>query len=512
MDDDNTHKTVVLKSRNNILPIVDNSSSDLMIKVGMGEKAEIKTVHRMVLARISSLLRDLLINLDEEDVCILVPEISASTINFVLKLAYNGYIGGLTTTNIRQVREACQVLSIRQEEFVVRVEENKIIDELATKDEFEKKSFESYDSNKGMIGMGQSCFQCELCAKTFIYAKSYERHVENCNFGAERNKLRRKTKDKSEKEVENDTNIAVPSFKFQHYLTKDDLYYCTFPGCTYKEAFKTAGGCKNHQLRHHATEEEKIYLCKYCNSKFASNQLRNKHENLMHNKRFSCDVCNKVFSEKTRLMIHFRIHSGEKPFVCESCGFSCSQRDNLRLHKEFKHPSEGQQDKKFTCQICDASFLTKSNLSRHKMSHSDQKSYVCETCGKAFKDPGALKQHNFSHGAPDYGCTLCDQKFTSPLYLNRHMLRIHPTDGVQPITCGTCGKGFPLKHQLEEHIQSVHQNVKHCCPHCNIPIGRRSSVARHIKKGRCKVVSSNLEIPDDPSSLSYIAIPHMMNQ
>ena len=103
MDDDNTHKTVVLKSRNNILPIVDNSSSDLMIKVGMGEKAEIKTVHRMVLARISSLLRDLLINLDEEDVCILVPEISASTINFVLKLAYNGYIGGLTTTNIRQV-------------------------------------------------------------------------------------------------------------------------------------------------------------------------------------------------------------------------------------------------------------------------------------------------------------------------------------------------------------------------------------------------------------------------
>ena len=28
--------------------------------------------------------------------------------------------------------------------------------------------------------------------------------------------------------------------------------------------------------------------------------------------------------------------------------------------------------------------------------------------------------------------------------------------------------------------------MKHCCPHCDQPIGRRSSVHRHIKKGRCR--------------------------
>ena len=28
--------------------------------------------------------------------------------------------------------------------------------------------------------------------------------------------------------------------------------------------------------------------------------------------------------------------------------------------------------------------------------------------------------------------------------------------------------------------------MKHCCPHCQLPIGRRSSVHRHIKKGRCR--------------------------
>ena len=364
----------------------------------------------------------------------------------------------------------------------------------------------------------------KLCL--FIYAKSYERHVESCQTavnvcieddmdGVTDSTKRRKvaTKKVEDDAGENTVDIqAAPVFKFQHYSVEGDQYYCRFPGCEYQEAFKTAGGCKNHQLRQHATEEEKSYSCKFCDLTFASNQLRNKHQNLMHNKRFPCDQCSKVFSEKTRLMIHLRIHSGEKPFVCESCGFSCSQRDNLRLHKEFKHPSLGQQEKKFTCDICSASFLTKSNLSRHSISHTDMKSYVCETCGKGFKDPGALKQHNFSHGAPDYPCDICGQKFTSPLYLSRHIGRLHPTDGVQPLTCGICGRGFPLNHQLQDHIQAVHHNVKHYCPHCNMPIGRRSSVSRHIKKGRCRAVATSLELPvtsEQLSQMTLLALPQL---
>jgi len=277
-------------------------------------------------------------------------------------------------------------------------------------------------------------------------------------------------------------------FKFVHYEQRGDLFFCTFPGCEYKEGQKTLGGCKNHQLRHHATENEMIFSCKFCNVHFASNQLRNKHQNIAHNKRFPCPTCGKVFSERSRLFIHSRIHTGEKPFVCEECGFSCAQKDNLRLHKQFKHPA-GRQNKRFVCDICLSSFLTRSNLTRHRMTHTDLKEYVCETCGKAFKDSGALRQHNFSHGSADYECSECHMRFTSPLYLSRHVDRKHPVDGVQPFTCGVCSRGFPLNYQLQEHIQAVHENVKHCCPHCGQAIGRRSSVHRHIKKGRCPVQS-----------------------
>ena len=481
----------------------------------MGEQRE---VHKVVLARLSSMLEQILRDQEEEEESfILVPDLAPSALDLILTLAYKGWIGGLSPQNIGQVREACTLLSIRQEEFVVRAEERKEKVENKVENE-DVEMYEATDTNatetcdnENMIK--QDCFQCDVCAKTFIYAKSYERHVKNCqapiNTRGENvqavNAPRKKTVPVKVEENEDVISPATPVFKFQHFTVEGDLYYCRFPGCEYPEPFKTVGGCKNHQLRQHATEEEKTFSCKFCDMKFASNQLRNKHQNLLHNKRFPCDQCSKVFSEKTRLMIHLRIHSGEKPFVCESCGFSCSQRDNLRLHKEFKHPNLGQQEKKFTCDICSASFLTKSNLSRHSISHTDLKSYVCETCGKGFKDPGALKQHNFSHGAPDYPCDICGQRFTSPLYLSRHVGRLHPTDGVQPLTCGICGRGFPLNHQLQEHIESVHHNVKHCCPHCNMPIGRRSSVSRHIKKGRCRAI----ELPVTTAELSLLAMPQL---
>jgi uncharacterized Zn-finger protein len=171
-----------------------------------------------------------------------------------------------------------------------------------------------------------------------------------------------------------------------------------------------------------------VFSCSFCDKAFASNQLRNKHKNLAHVKRFGCqfESCNKVFSEKTRLLIHSRIHSGEKPYVCEDCGFSCAQKDNLRLHKQFKHPAAGRPEKKFVCPICPASFLTKSNLSRHSISHTDSAQCVCETCGKAFKDPAALRQHTFSHAGAEFPCGQCDQRFASPLYLSRHQVgQIH---------------------------------------------------------------------------------------
>ena len=473
---------VRLQARDPIVPRFSSCSPDVRLVVGDNIQ---RRSHRIILARFSALLHSVMSELDgEDDVCILLPDISSHQLDRMLQLAYQGSITGLSKADISVISNLCQLLEVNQDQFVVRAESSEDFKYGGSngsdfEDIFDSEDIGGFDD--APILPPENSPPSKTSQKSVLDGSPAESPTAT---------------EGQDEDLENKTELV---FRFEHYEHLEEQFYCRFPGCDYREPFKTLGGCKNHQLRYHAREEQKIFLCQFCDKKFASNQLRNKHQNLLHTKRYPCEVCQKVFSEKTRLIIHARTHSGERPYVCEDCGFSCSQKDNLRLHKEFRHPVSGQQEKKFTCDICSASFLTNSNLRRHVLIHSDVKQWVCETCGKSFKDAGSLKQHTFSHGSSEYRCSLCQQSFSSPLYLNRHLSRLHPADGVQPLACQQCGKGFPLKHQLVEHIESVHENKKYRCPHCHLLVGRRTSVARHIKKGRCRVQSM---LPPPPPPLS----------
>ena len=47
-----------------------------------------------------------------------------------------------------------------------------------------------------------------------------------------------------------------------------------------------------------------------------------------------CDICNKIFTRKTNLNVHKRIHTGEKPFQCLFCNQKFRWRTQLKRHQE----------------------------------------------------------------------------------------------------------------------------------------------------------------------------------
>jgi hypothetical protein len=95
-------------------------------------------------------------------------------------------------------------------------------------------------------------------------------------------------------------------------------------------------------------------------------------------------------------------------------------------------------------------------------------------------------------------CQFCDHEPLSRAYhLWAHINTIH-LDGFHPFTCKVCGKTYPRKHDLTEHHQFKHENVRYVCRRsqseqlpnvCGREFTRLTSLQRHLKRflnGECR--------------------------
>ncbi|XP_069498266.1 zinc finger protein GLIS1 isoform X2 [Ambystoma mexicanum] len=147
----------------------------------------------------------------------------------------------------------------------------------------------------------------------------------------------------------------------------------------------------------------------------------------------------KPFNARYKLLIHMRVHSGEKPNKCmfEGCNKAFSRLENLKIHLR-SHTGE----KPYLCQHpgCQKAFSNSSDRAKHQRTHLDTKPYACQIsgCSKRYTDPSSLRKHVKAHSAKEQQLHSC----TDEDVLNECLGIQHLHPSTQHLLEGKCGRSL----------------------------------------------------------------------
>lgn len=159
-------------------------------------------------------------------------------------------------------------------------------------------------------------------------------------------------------------------------------------------------------------------------------QIGEENSEDVQSKKYKCQVCLKLFSQKSKLITHQLSHSGQQPFKCQTCEKAYSSKNKLNAHMRLHTKINVHQ-----CKMCDKVFSYPSYLQEHLKTHNqdsdnmrnEERNFECLTCKKRFRLLKNLRAHERLHtGKGLLQCDICDKRFSQNYNLKVH-LRTHKT-------------------------------------------------------------------------------------
>lgn len=146
---------------------------------------------------------------------------------------------------------------------------------------------------------------------------------------------------------------------------------------------------------------------------------------------------------KSHLLLHQKIHTGEKPCICNDCRKGFTQKDSFIVQQEtftLENPC--------ICSKCGQSFIQKLGLISHQRFHIDKTPFVCSECGRSCSQKSCVITCQKIHkGEMTPECSECGKAFIgshSSLYIKE---------------CITNGTAFVYKPCVIKHEKIQGRNV-----------------------------------------------------
>jgi len=135
------------------------------------------------------------------------------------------------------------------------------------------------------------------------------------------------------------------------------------------------------------------FACTKCEFRCVTEHMLKNHMLRKHTEkeamRYHCDHCSYATVEKAALDKHRRYkHTNERPFMCDTCGFSTATASSMARHKRSHS-----QTKPHKCEICGHEYADKKRLRDHMYLHSDYKPFKCEYCSYTCRRSDNLSSH-----------------------------------------------------------------------------------------------------------------------